>query len=229
MNKGETRRLPAVLRARTVPALVLVASALALSACMGAPTYGTGTPADEQLLEDLSGALSLAPKDRADIDYAPRPGIVMPPSREVLPPPQEKVTASSSQWPESPEQRLARVRADATAHQDDPNYDSGIVRDVKRDEDRPKQPRTRWTETEFQSQAKGVGKREAFDRRLAETKQGSPTRRRYLSEPPRVYRDPAPTAPSGDIGEDEWKKEREARRAARQSNPRGWRSLIPGL
>ena len=69
--------------------------------------------------------------------------------------------------------------------------------------------------------------REAYKARLAETKQGSETSRKYLSEPPLVYRAPAATAPSGDIGEDEYKKERRAKAAAREGSW-SWRQLIPG-
>jgi len=214
---------------RMRPGLVsaLAGSAVALSACMGAPTYGTGTPADQQLVEDLTGALSLAPKDRPKIEYAPRPGIVMPPSTEVLPPPQEDVTATSPQWPESPEERLARIRAEATARQDDPTYNPGIIRDIARN-DRPQGPRNRWNDTDFQDAGSAESKREAFNRRLAENRQGSPATRRYLSDPPLDLRQPAPTAPVGDVGEDEWRKQRDAERIARQSRPRAWENMLPG-
>ena len=70
--------------------------------------------------------------------------------------------------------------------------------------------------------------RKEFIRRLADTKQGSPNTRKYLSEPPLAYRQAAETAPVGDIGEDEWQKDRRAKRAAHTG---GWsiRQLIPGL
>ncbi len=71
--------------------------------------------------------------------------------------------------------------------------------------------------------------REAYKARLAETKQGSETSRKYLSEPPLTYRQPAETAPVGDIGEDEFKKERRAKAAARKKNSWSLRQLIPGM
>lgn len=215
---GGNRRNPKT-ALRLVCGALMGVSALGLSGCMGAPTYGTGTPADEQLLRDMTGALSLAPKDNPEIDYAPRPGIVMPASKDVLPPPQEDVTASNSQWPESPEQRLARIRTEATANQDNPMYEPNIVRDVQSGKKRPSGGRMRWNDTEYQGVDPSGSKREAFNKRLAENRQGSPTQRRYLSEPPLVYRQPAGDAPIGDVGEDEWRKEREARRAARQNVP----------
>ena len=53
----------------------------------------------------------------------------------MLPPPQESVgvETANADWPNTPEQRRARLRADATAHQDDPSYQSQIVDDVQTD------------------------------------------------------------------------------------------------
>lgn len=176
-----------------------------LSACSGlSPTYGTGTPSDLQLYQDVSNAFSIAPQQKKNIEYEPRPDIVMPASTEVLPPPQEDIASTTNPaWPETPEQRRARLRADATANQDNPNYKSGILPDAP-GSTQQSHSRTRWS---LQPQEEDRQRtREAFNRRLAENQQGSPTQRRYLSEPPLVYREPAATAPRGDVGEDEWKK-----------------------
>ena len=111
----------------------LVVSGLALSGCMGSPTYVTDKTAGEQLAGDLSSAFSFAPKRGEKIDYKPRPELVKPApgQKENLPPPQESIETASADWPESPEARRARLRADATAHQDDPAYQSQIVDDVQ--------------------------------------------------------------------------------------------------
>lgn len=208
----------------------LLASGLLLSGCMGTPTYGTGKPADEQLLEDITGVLSLAPKNDEQIRYEPRPELVTPASTEVLPPPQEEVsTASNPNWPESPEAKRARLRAEATANQDNAGYEPLIESDVAA---APQQAvrRTAGFDVPLDNTAIGSPKaqREEFNRRLAITKQGSPTQRRFLSEPPIDYRQPAQTAPSGDVGEDEWKKEKrlkaEARKAAGKSS---WADILP--
>lgn len=71
--------------------------------------------------------------------------------------------------------------------------------------------------------------REEFNRRLAENNQGSPTTRKYLSEPPLEYRKPAETAAANDVGEDELKKERRIKKAAQQQGTGGWRDLVPWL
>lgn len=186
---------------------------------MGAPTYGTGTSADEQLLQDLSGALTFSSEKKERIDYSPRPGLVMPASTAVLPPPQEDVaTVGNPAWPESNEQRLARIRAEATANQDNANYSAGVDPDLMRSASRQSSKRRHhWNEVEPMVNAGRT--REEFNRRLAERQQGNPTQRKYLSEPPLVYRQPAATAPIGDVGEDEWRKEREAKRNARRNMP----------
>jgi hypothetical protein len=49
---------------------------------------------------------------------------------------------------------------------------------------------------------------------MAINKQGSETERRYLSEPPLTYRQPSATAPSDQLGEDEWKKQRDRKKEA---------------
>lgn len=198
----------------------LAVSAMLISACSGT-TYGTGVTSEEQLVRDLTGALSLAPEKKEPIEYSPRPGIVKPPSTEVLPPPQESVaTPENPAWPESPEERLARVRAEATANQDNPLYRPNIIRDL--DNDKPR-PQTLSVDSRTREE-----QRQEFLRRRQLATQGDPTRRRYLSDPPTEYRQPAESAPVGELGEDEWKKERAAKRAAAKESG-GLRRLIPWL
>src|SRR5438067_411124 len=111
----------------------LVASAFAMSGCVSSPTYGTGKTATAQLFDDVSGAASITPKHRDPIEYKPRPDLVKPApgQKENLPPPQESIQTASADWPESPEARRARIRADATANQNDPNCQLEAVEDVQ--------------------------------------------------------------------------------------------------
>ncbi|MEX0346717.1 MAG: hypothetical protein AB3N20_17470 [Rhizobiaceae bacterium] len=98
---------------------VLVVSAIGLSGCLSSPTYGTGKPASEQLLEDVTGVLTVGPKKREQIDYKPRPELVQPAEVAGLPEPQENVISSAQGvWPESPEEQRARLRAEATKNRD---------------------------------------------------------------------------------------------------------------
>lgn len=212
-------------------------SALSLAGCAG-PTYGTGKPAEQQLVDDLTGILSLGPKDRPQIDYRPRPGLVKPPSMEVLPPPQEDVAAAGNPaWPESPEERLARVRAEATANQNNPLYRPNVIHDLG-----GSSVSSAGASAVTFSESNGVVKtdllqggarsreaqRQAFLKQKQEVGAGSPTTRRYLSDPPVDLRQPAPTAPAGVLGKDEAKKERAAKAAATKQTG-GLRRLIPWL
>ncbi|HEY2210681.1 MAG TPA: hypothetical protein VGH62_03495 [Bradyrhizobium sp.] len=212
----------------------LVVSGIALSGCMGSPTYGTDRPAGTQLADDLTSAFSFAPKKANNIDYKPRPALVPPApgQKEVLPPPQDSIETASAEWPESPEQRRARLRADATAHQDDPAYQAQIVDDVQTDPtsvrkamaDSASDHPPRWTPADSDK-----GRAAEIQRRLAESKQGDPTTRKYLSEPPVQYRAAAATAPQGELGEDEYKKERRLKKeaAAKNKTSSGWFDWLP--
>lgn len=228
-------------RARLWLGAPLVASSLALGGCMGAPTYGTDKTATEQLASDVTGILSIAPKRRDPIDYKPRPELVKPApgtaSAAALPPPQESVAVSSNPaWPESPEARRARLRAEATANQNNAAYDSPIVSDIAMNATSASKISTAGSARAVDSgmndsinRPEFRNQREAYKKRLAETKQGSDTQRKYLSEPPLTYRQPAESAPANDIGEDEFKKERRARAAARKKGSWSLRQLIPGM
>ena len=224
-------------QARLLLGAPLVASGLMLGGCLGSPTYGTDKTATEQLTQDVTGILSIAPKRQEPIDYKPRPDLVKPASTKVLPTPQQSVAVTSNPaWPESPEQRRARLRAEATANQDNAAYDSPIVPDVAPTGDssalKTASLPTRGDNSGLNNSLSGPESKQtraAYKARLVESKQGSDTRRKYLSEPPLTYRQPAATAPVGDIGEDEFKKERRAKAAARKKGDWTWRQLVPGL
>lgn len=215
-----------LLAARLALACGLAAS---VAGCLAGPTYGTGKGSNEQLLEDITGVLSLGPKDEARIEYKPRPELVKTASAE-LPAPQDPVaTGSNPAWPESPEERRARVRADATTKRDDPNFrpevdaDSGPVASAQQVR------HTRGDSVPMDGTSGVVGaesQRQDFKRRLAQSQQGSPTTRRYLSEPPLEYRVPSATAPTDELGEDEWRKERDRKREARKKPGRSWADVL---
>jgi hypothetical protein len=212
----------------------LVASGLALSGCMGSPTYGTDKTAGEQLAGDISGAFSFAPKRKEQIDYKPRPTLVKPApgQKEALPAPQDSIETASAEWPESPEQRRARLRADATAHQNDPAYQSEIIDDVQTDPVSVKKALAEsgsshppaWSPADSDK-----GRSAEIQRRLADSKQGDPNTRKYLSEPPVQYRVAAGTAPQGELGEDEYKKERRLKKEAEGKKGSGWFDWMPSL
>lgn len=192
-------------------------AAAILSGCVSSPTYGTDKTASQQLFEDVTGVIStdaLSGTGREkEIAYKPRPELVRPASLEVLPEPQsEIVAAGNSAWPESPEQRRARLRAEATENQENPNYRSPIVMGGSF-----RAPGAETADTTPEQRAELL-------RRKREVNQGRADSRKYLSEPPVAYRKPNDTAPADDFGEDEWKKQKRGKAAAGKSS---WRDLLP--
>ncbi|KXF78603.1 hypothetical protein ATN84_02075 [Paramesorhizobium deserti] len=210
-----------------------VFAGFALSGCVSSPTYGTDKTAGAQLLDDMSNIASFGSRGNKErIEYKPRPELVKPAEGRAtaLPPPQESVArAGDPSWPESPEARRKRLRDEATANQDNPNYVSPIAgdgpvatssssKDLASPNSRAADRASRGTNLSAQESAEIRRKRQ-----LAKT--GSPTSRRYLSEPPLEYRQAAASAPVGDVGQDEAKKERERKAAARGT--RSWREYLP--
>jgi hypothetical protein len=206
---------------------MLCASALTLGGCLG-PTYGTDKNATEQLIEDLSTSVKLGKKPAPPIQYNPRPGLVKPTDTSALPLPQENLESTSDQWPESPEERLARIRAEA----DEGQIQSGLTRRAGGGGivNAPGQgfaasPRDRGdTAGELSRQNRIAEKRQ--DQQLQA--KANPTQRRYLTDPPTEYRQPLPTAPYGDLGKSEASKER-ARKKSLVEPKSGWRKLVPWL
>lgn len=213
-----------------VLALVATMAALPLAGCVSSPTYGTDKSANAQLLDDMTNIVSMGPK-RAPVEYKPRPELVRPAKGQAaaLPAPQDKISGSANAWPESPEERRARLRAEATANQDNPNYVSPIASDAplarsskhymsgtsRREESPELVPTTKKNQAEVQ--------RLQQERRNQTI--GSSDTRRYLSEPPVAYRQPAATATTDDLGEDETVKER--RRKAEASGSKSWTDKLP--
>ncbi len=211
---------------------------LALSGCMSSPTYGTDKTASDQLVTDVTGILSIAPPKRETIAYQPRPELVKPVRGQAtdLPEPQMALVQDNAAWPESPEAKRARLRAEADANRDTPGWQPEIDADLARQAPGKRSTAPLGSSERYQDSG---GKplhdtsptpnqqREMFKQRLAENRQGSPTTRKYLSEPPTEYRQPAPTAPTDDIGEDELKKERRLKKAAAKKSDRAWADLWP--
>jgi hypothetical protein len=222
--------------ARAILVAPLVVSGLLVSGCMSSPTYGTGTTQTKQLTTDVTSMFSIKPKPQAR-DYAPRPELVKPttPTTE-LPPPQESiVTTAATQWPESPEQRRARIRAEATENRDKLGWEPDVVNDISVEQQAKAEPGSSARAADSGVAAAGEGedltkKGAEFRQKLAASQQGSPTVRRTLTEPPLEYRQPAATAPTDELGEDEYKKQRRLKAEARKATgDTSWRDLVPWL
>lgn len=186
----------------------LIAASLTVSGCLG-PTYGTDKTSTGQLLDDLGNIASIGNSNKgAGIEYKPRPAIVKPTNTASLPAPQQDVAENNPAWVESPEETRKRLIAEADAG--GANYNSPLATRVAtssgpgvpvagRAADGPPTP------TQVMNQAK---QREQYQQARKIQQGAYSDRRRYLSDPPLTYRQPAETAPVGDLGEPERVKER---------------------
>lgn len=200
------------LRSTNLVALVIAGSLL--SGCVGGTTYGTGVSQEAQTIQDLSNILAMK-KKKNTIQYDSRPDIVIPEQKVLVEPKSDEVAAIAPDWPESPEQRIARIRAEAE------ESEGSLIKQVQfanQDKDfRSVQPQgrlkaapigqgvpnvscdpdgvimRRCTAKEISDAVRAVRKQEA-------TSGNSGLQRKYLTEPPIEYRTPATTAVAGDAG-----------------------------
>lgn len=196
--------------------LALGLCAAAMSGCMG-PTYGTGVSQGQQLFNDIDNIATLGTgSNTARVDYSPRPELVRPTDKTVLPPPRQTAEQTDPNWPESPEQRRGRLRAAAPDGRENPLPASFMTAEKEGMEvETPSRGSTVGRRVEMEnswlSPKQMAGQRVAAAERSKIGRQGDPNQRRYLSEPPLTYRAPAATAPAGDPGVDEEVKERRAK------------------
>jgi len=190
---------------RPAAGAALVACAVVLSAC-GGTTYGTGVTQESQTLKDLYGMLSLQQK-RATIDYSARPDLIVPQNTAALPAPLDSSTTTSDpQWPETPEERLARIRAQS-GEVDSRSGDYSVA-DLNRKKEAigidnsyqankfvPGQTDRDGNVVSYNG--KSQAREEVLKARAAQDYSRG-AKRKYLTEPPVEYRVAAETAPAGE-------------------------------
>lgn len=184
----------------------VVAGCLALGGCAGGPTYGTDKTATEQLFSDLGSAVALGNSQKGPAPkYTPRPGLVTPAkgSAAELVAPQTALNDRNNNpnWVESPEETRRRLVAEADANADNPNYRSPLL--AGRGQAGTLTEEQRWEE--FRKAKAEVDPAAALQRR------------RYLSDPPPAYRQPAETASVDELGEPEARKEKRRLKEAQAS------------
>jgi len=173
---------------RVVACAAVVAAGVALSAC-NSMTYGTGTSPGAQTLKDVAGIADLTGKKKDKIDYEPRPSIVVPPSTASLPQPVNGNEALGPNWPNDPDEKTAKLKATVAALEAEGKH---INIKLPQGAEPPKDPYADLTPKErnalvrkLAAEAKGV---------VAVDANGNPVRR-YLSDPPVIYRQADLTAP----------------------------------
>ena len=194
--------------------LAVLGGTLVLSGCVSGTTYGTGVSQEEQTFKDLYNMFSLKSQHK-DIAYKPRPEtLVVPEEKQLVEPLEDPANAKGADWPESPEERLARIRAEADAAEQDSFARREFDQSAKK---------FQTTSKRLKGQEAPVGQgipnvscdpdgkimrmctdaeiRTAVLKRRAELKgAGLNGKRKYLTDPPSQYTIPAATAVAGDAG-----------------------------
>ena len=194
----------------------LVASALVLGGCTGGTTYGTGTSHEEATVKGLSKIFSLK-NEQQQITYETRPDLVMPANKNILPAPaQSQALQTDPNWPVTPEERIAGVRAAApqpdeygnlpVEYLNDTNK-AGINKTTQLDANLRKETRRGNVNSggdEFiqaiKDDANGVGAGKVARERREQLTYSTGVKRKFLTEPPVEYRIPSANAEAGDLG-----------------------------
>jgi len=202
---------------RTVFSMGLVASALVLGGCTGGTTYGTGSSHEEATMKGLSKIFSLK-NEQQTIEYRSRPELVLPANKNILPAPvQNRELATDQNWPETPEQRIANVRADAPTgdwrgSEDLPleyladTNKAGISNSSRIQRTSRKNTRSSGADEIIEAirdDANGVGEGKLAKERREQLAYSTGVKRKFLTEPPVEYRVPSANAEAGDLGIDE--------------------------
>jgi len=228
---------------RIVSGFGSITAVLLLSACSGVSgtTYGTGKSHEMATMESMANLFALK-TEASKIEYQERPELIMPANKQALPSPVDTASSSSDpEWPESPEQRIAAVRAAAP----EVGHKSGdLPVEFLTDTNKPGLAKSQRKSQSFEERqaafarekgdllyhvrndANGVGESAEAKRRREEIAFSTGVKRKYLIEPPTEYRQPSATAEAGDLGIDS-DEIKAAQKKAKQDRYNKERGIIP--
>jgi len=226
---------------RTVLSTGLVVSALALAGCTGGTTYGTGTSHEAATAKSLGNIFSLKNEQQA-IQYKNRPELIMPANKNILPAPvQENQLATDQNWPETPEQRIAKVRADAPTgdwrgsedlpieYLSDTNK-AGINNSSLTQRSRRGIGRNSGGADVLEAiraDARGEGEGKLARERREQLAYSTGVKRKFLTEPPVEYRTPSANAEAGDLGISNAELTEQQKQAKKEQRDKDWGVLTP--
>jgi hypothetical protein len=156
------------------------------------------------LFSEMTGGL-LDREKKEPIEYQPRAPLVMPPTAGALPPPVESAeVAAAGNWPQDPDELARELDA---RDDEDPLYGGSqaeyerlkpLVAALPNRQPRPTSPVGGSDDRNDQALdiVHSGAQQEEFKQALAEAEGLTRTERRYLTDPPQEYRQPAATAPT---------------------------------
>jgi hypothetical protein len=194
-------------RSQNIGIVASAALALCLSGCLsgGKMTYGTGVTPGRQTLNDVAGLVSFGGNAKPKIDYAPRAPIVVPPTNATLPQPGTDTLSPTGNWPNDPDE-AERARRAALANQKKKPIDdtsvyapSGVIvplSAVPPAAHHPGSPNEVYAYDPVKAKERAKLFAEAKANRIGGRDANGNLVRGSLIEPPVVYREPDPTAPT---------------------------------
>ncbi|GGE34308.1 hypothetical protein GCM10007276_09600 [Agaricicola taiwanensis] len=164
------------------------------------------------LIHDLVGGFGLLKQEKPDIEYRERPGLVIPPSRDLPPPEAGAPVAANPNWPTDPDVMRREKERQARNMPAGSDTKSRLQIDPRLSPDELRAGRAATPERGYEEVP--VGNRE--DPRISpdELRRGSAvykaqkekqldlTTRPRLSDPPVGYLEPSPNAPLAPSGEE---------------------------
>lgn len=176
---------------------VLLGLAFGLSGCLSTATYGTGESPELSIIKGVTGSFTGVGKEKKKVEYKPRAPLVMPPAANLPEP--VRTAAADPDWPTEPGARGEQVEDPlGNTSRSDPDY----VRKLKPlvgalpENERPASyDPERASDRAHLEGLRNPDARKKFKAALADADGTNRTDRRYLTDPPAVYRQPAETAP----------------------------------
>ncbi|MEM7567759.1 MAG: hypothetical protein AAF321_11065 [Pseudomonadota bacterium] len=210
---------------RVRAAAIIGAGALTLAGCSGGAGVATGSGYGSNLMFDTLSGVALIPKEQEPIDYSPRTGLVMPAEPSALPAPQDERIVTNPDWPQDESNRGSEgALAGLTPREQRRSVFARIVSNGGvRGNDNARALNDRNADIEvydrFRKEMKTARARIDERRGRALDASGTPTRR-YLTDPPLTYRQPATVASTdGEIPT--------VRTVQREPEKRGLRRFLP--
>jgi hypothetical protein len=180
---------------RSLAAAALLVAPMLAGGCISTATYGTGESPELAIFREVLGGFG-APK-KQPIEYQPRAPLVLPPTGETLPPPVETAAVANPDWPVDPNAASAATDFDNPERAVSPEEAQRLapLAVMSSPPTEPQRP-----DNNYNPSLDVIGKQKqltAFRTAVAEENSVvSAGGRRYLTEPPDTYREPATTAPT---------------------------------
>lgn len=177
----------------------LALAASGLGGCISTATYGTGEAPETTLLREATGGMldKLDGSEKAQIDYEPRAPLVIPPVAQLPEPSPAPDQLAGGAWPTDHGGESRIVEEGGETRSLSPEYVNRmkpLAGVMNRQEARRRKLYERDAAKSFLVDSnKG---REEFEAALVEAEGLNRTERRYLTDPPTQYRQPAETAPA---------------------------------